>query len=326
VTALADAVRRTSYCALLPASDAALLAVSRSRERLPPSLVSWLPSAQTVAQVLRKPALLRAAGPAGLAVPESRECVDSEQAHVAAAAFGFPVVAKPAMSVVGCAGRARRVAATVVGDGAQLEEVLPALGTPVVIQRFHARAPVISLGGVAWSGRLVALVAARWSRRWPPVDGAASFAETVTPPPPLVGRAEALVRALGWQGIFELELLEVREGSYAPVDFNPRPFGWMTLALRAGTNLPAIWADCVRGLEPERTVGRAGLRYRWEEGDTRHLLWQLGRGHPLRAAAVLRPHRRVAHAYFELRDPAPLGTNLVSLTRRALRRLLTTRE
>jgi predicted ATP-grasp superfamily ATP-dependent carboligase len=325
-TALVTAVGRTSYDALLPATDAALLAVSLARERLPASLVSWLPPDETVAQAMRKHALVEAACAAGFAGIASRECVDREQAHEAAVTFGFPVVVKPAMSVVISGAATRRVAARVVHDDAQLAAALPTFGTPVLIQRFHSRTSVLSLGGVAWNGRVVALVAARWSRRWPPVDGAASFAETVPPPPPLADQAESLVAALGWQGIFELELLELEEGGYAALDFNPRPFGWMTLSLRAGANLPAIWADCVRGLDGRRVVARAGVRYRWEEGDALHLLWQLRRGRARAAAAVLRPHRRVAHAYFELRDPRPLGAALADLSRRARRRLLTRRE
>jgi predicted ATP-grasp superfamily ATP-dependent carboligase len=135
---------------------------------------------------------------------------------------------------------------------------------------------------------------------------------------------DALVRRLGWCGIFELELLELRSGGFVPIDFNPRPFGWMTLAVRAGANLPAIWLECLCGAEPKRSIASAGFRYRWEEGDLRHLLWQLRRGR-LRAAVVLAPRRRVVHAHFELRDPAPLAAEALDVARRGLRRSVTMR-
>ena len=100
-------------------------------------------------------------------------------------------------------------------------------------------------GGVVADGSLIGLCIARYGRTWPPAGGSASLSVTVEAPPELVERLERLLAELGWQGIFELELLQLG-ARFAPVDFNPRPFGWMTLALRAGANQPAVWAVSVR--------------------------------------------------------------------------------
>jgi hypothetical protein len=97
----------------------------------------------------------------------------------------------------------------------------------------------------------------------------------------------------------------------------------MTLAVRAGANLPAIWLESLSGGARTTVVGRPGVRYRWEKGDLQHLLWQLRRRRLRAAASALRPQRRVAHAYFELRDPAPLGAAAFALARRSLRKALT---
>jgi predicted ATP-grasp superfamily ATP-dependent carboligase len=322
VQAVAEALRAGSYDALLATTDASLLALSRFRQRLPDCKLG-LPSKDAVARSLSKPALVAEASAVGLAVAESIECADERRALTSAAAFGFPVVVKPTMSIVVGRTGPRREAARVVGDRSQLEAAVAALGAPVVIQRYYESASVLSLGGVASPQGFSAVVAARWRRRWPPVDGAASFAETVTPPVCVVERAEALVARLGWEGIFELELLDLGRGEFAPIDFNPRPFGWMTLAVRAGANLPAIWLEPLCGSARAPVIGRSGVRYRWEEGDLRHLLWQLRRRRLRAAASVVWPRRRVAHAYFELRDPAPLGAAALGLAGRSLRRALT---
>jgi predicted ATP-grasp superfamily ATP-dependent carboligase len=325
VSALAKAARTDAYDFVLPGSDAALLALSMFRERLPSSLLLGLPPHQTVARSLDKPALLEEADRTGFPVLESEECAGMSQALAAAKLFGFPVVVKPTTSIVSPGHRPRREAARVVHDRAQFDRALSALGTPVLVQRFYDGAPVLSLGGVATEHGLAALTAARWSRRWPPVDGAASFAETVVPPSRIVERAETLIAAFGWRGIFELELLDLGNGGFAPVDLNPRVFGWMTLALRAGANLPAVWLECLRGPQPPRVIARPGVRYRWEEGDVRHFFWQVRHRHPHAAAAVLRPRRRVAHAYFERSDPAPLAAAAIDLARRSVHRTLTRR-
>jgi predicted ATP-grasp superfamily ATP-dependent carboligase len=129
-----------------------------------------------------------------------------------------------------------------------------------------------------------------------------------------------VLRTLGHAGIFELELIERDNGTFAALDLNPRPFGWMALALRAGANLPAIWCDWMLGRKSPRTSARPGVAYRWEDADLRHLVWQLRRGHLVAAASVLRPRGGVAHAYFELADPGPLPAAILQLARRRVRR------
>jgi hypothetical protein len=62
------------------------------------------------------------------------------------------------------------------------------------------------------------------------------------------------------------------------------------------------------------------MRYRWEDADARHLVWQLRRGRLRAAAAVIRPRRRVVHAYFWRRDPGPLFARLLFMARQALTR------
>lgn len=323
-SAVADALERDPHDAVVPATDAALLALSRVRSQLPPVVGLALPRHEDVLRSLDKTALVEESERVGLSVLEGAACSEREQAFAAAAGIGYPVVVKPRRSVVG-GSTARRAGACVVCGPAELAVALDTFGGFALVQRYEQQAAVLSIGGVATARGLVAVVAARWARRWPPLDGAASFAETVAAPPALLERIEDLLRRLRWCGIFELELLELRSGGFAPIDFNPRPFGWMTLALRAGANLPAIWLECLRGAEPTRAIASPGIRYRWEEGDLRHLLWQLRRRRLRAAASALTPRRRVVHAHFELRDSAPFAAVALDLAQRSLRRTVTMR-
>jgi predicted ATP-grasp superfamily ATP-dependent carboligase len=142
-----------------------------------------------------------------------------------------------------------------------------------------------------------------------------AFSETIIPPRGLLDRAEALVGSLGWQGIFELELLETTDG-FAVLDLNPRPYGSLALAVNAGANLPALWCDWLLGRDPAPVVARPGALYRWEDADLKYLFWQLRRGHCRAAARVLVPHRRVTHALFRLTDPAPLAACAALIAKR----------
>jgi predicted ATP-grasp superfamily ATP-dependent carboligase len=129
----------------------------------------------------------------------------------------------------------------------------------------------------------------------------------VRPDEELVRRVEALVTALGWNGIFEVELIRRADGSYAVIDFNPRVYGSLALSEAAGVPLATIWCDTLLGRPREGfTAAAPGIAYRCEDFDARHLLLNLSRRHPRAALDVLRPHRHVAHAYADLHDPIPV--------------------
>ncbi len=134
----------------------------------------------------------------------------------------------------------------------------------------------------------------------------------------LVAAVEVLLRTVGWEGIFELEVLAFPDGRLAAMDLNPRLFGWLALAIRAGADLPAIWCDFLLGRKRAPVVARPGLRYRWEEAEACSLVWLLRQGHVRKAAALVLPRRDVVHAYFRWRDPAPLLARSAEMLARRL--------
>ena len=310
-----EALLRTGrYEVLIPGSDAALMVVSEHRERLEPWTRLGLPSREAVSRCVDKLALLEAAAAAGLAAPASRRCAGLEEAQDAASELGFPVVVKPARSFAAANGGLRQQGVTVVADTAALAAAVPAFAAPFVVQRFE-QAQFVSCTGVIADGELLALTTSRVTRLWPPGAGMHAFAETVTAPEALPGRVRTLLGSLGWQGIFQLQLLELADGRLAVIDLNPRVFASIALDADAGANLAAVWCDWLLGRTPAPVTARPDRRYRWEEGDLCNFAWQL-RHRRLRAAArVLLPRRRVTHAWFRATDPGPLlarGINLAA--------------
>ena len=87
-----------------------------------------------------------------------------------------------------------------------------------------------------------------------------------------------LLIAIGWEALFEVELIQSGPEEFVPIDLNPRPYGSMALAVAAGAPLVPIWCDWLFGRNPRPVRALAGHRYRWEDGDLRHLLWQLRHG------------------------------------------------
>lgn len=263
------------YLAVLGASDAALLALGAP-----------------VGHLVDKARLARGAERVGLAAPPTREFPSLDALLAAADALDYPIALKPTVS---------RSPARRVGSAVELARLggRAALSGPVLVQPY-LDAPMSSVAGVVWQGRLVAGVAQRYLRTWPVECGTASAAVTVSPDPDLEQR---LVRLLeGYDGLFQAQFV----GSWL-LDLNPRVYGSLPLAVSAGANLVAVYCDLLRGRDVRPVRGRPGVAYRWLEGELRHAAWgvregRLGAGPALR---LLRPVRGAAHSVASLRDPGP---------------------
>lgn len=325
VDELRGIVRGTSYRLLVTGSDASLLAISRHRERLEPFVELGLPPSDVVERCLSKRALVRAAADAGLGSPETEVCRDEGEARAAARRFGYPVVLKPQSTVFGRNGRVRQRASSLVGDDASLAASLPEYGNPCLVQRREEGA-VLSFSGAAADGRLLAYGVSRYGRTWPPEGGAVSFAQTIPPPPGLRQKVGDLLAVLGWQGVFELEVIQREDTGFAAIDFNPRLFGSLELITTAGAPLIAAWCDWVLGRGRIEVQAQPGYHYRWEDAELRNL-WRRLRGRQLRSAiSVLRPRRRTTRSFFRVTDPAPLAARILLLVNHRLRRLRSTAD
>jgi predicted ATP-grasp superfamily ATP-dependent carboligase len=325
VAQLRVALTRRPYATLIAGSDSALLAISRERERLSDLTTLGLPAHAIVERALSRTQLARATAAVGLTAIDSIRCAGADEALAAARSLGFPVVLK---SIDAALGDAKTVSGApkgrLVHSEAELRHEAGDFHDGLLVQPV-VRGEPISFAGVVAGGRLRAVAVARYLRMWPVAGGSVTFAETIPVAPALERQVGALLAEIGWEGIFELELIGTRAreaADFVPIDLNPRPYGSMALATAAGAPLAAVWCDwLLRGADGvgDRPVrARAGVRYRWEDGDLRHLAWQL-RHRDLRAALQpLRPYRAVAHAHFRRGDPLPLGARVAYLSKRAL--------
>lgn len=314
-TGLAEIAARDEHAALVPSIDAATLAVSGHRADLEPHVLVALPAHEIVLRCLDKPTVLAEAEAAGIGPPPSVTCERADEAVEAAAELGYPVVVKPTRSFADGTMQTTRYA----DDAEALRTLLADSTLPVIVQRCEPGA-IVSLSGVVHRGELLAVCVARDARMWPPRGGFTSASSTIEPPAGLVERVSGLLASLGWEGIFQLELVETR-GGLAAIDFNPRPYGSLALALAAGANLPAVWMHALLGRPVQPVVARPGVRYRWEETEILNAGVAAAAGRVIDAARIVRPRRHTTHAFFRLSDPAPLAARAFGVARsRLLRR------
>lgn len=317
VERLEDTLEHRHHEVLLLGTEASMLAASAGRDRLERHTRLAIPPHEVVERSLDKGALMAAAAANGIASPKATVSRDRTELDTAVRNFAFPFVLKPKRSLVSKRDVLRHCGSVLVHDEQELEQQLRRFGFPVIVQHAERGAPVYSFGGVYAGDRFLAIAFARYSRTWPAEAGSASYAETQALDPALTDQVEGLIRTIGWKGIFEVELLQLEDGRFAVIDFNPRVYGSLSLALKAGANLPGIWCDFVRSEEAVSgvVIARPGIRYRFEDAELRNFTSMVARARLGAALGLAHPRRKVAHAYFSWGDPGPLVAHATEVVR-----------
>ena len=276
---VADAATAGGFTTVLPGSDASVLAISDHRDAFDEKVWLGMPPREAVDRSVDKAALGDYSARAGIGSPETVACANPEEASASAARLGYPVLLKPRRTVFDDRGQMKQRQSFIAHDEEALLGAVPGFGLPCLLQRFE-RGGLVSIAGVAAGEQLLSIAFSRYIRTWPPDAGPVSFSRTEAPPPDLVQGVSALMGSLGWQGIFELELIERDGGGFAAIDFNPRLYGSVSLAVRAGAPIPAVWCDWLLKDEAAACTARAGVHYRWEEAEARNALRDLRAGKP----------------------------------------------
>ena len=272
---------RRAYLCVLPSSDATLLALDATGKFL-----------------VDKEQLAQRAAAVGMPFPPHRRFASGAELRTAASELTYPLAVKPAIRRATTQLNVTRVDRAAGLDQLEMSE------EPVVVQPW-IDASMRAVAGVAWRGSLVAAVHQRYLRTWPLQAGVASAALTVEPDLRLEEQVLALLD--GFEGVFQAQLL----GEYL-IDLNPRVYGSLPLAVAAGANLPAIFCDLLAGRPRTLVRGRVGVRYRWIEGDVRHLVARLHtrRCRPSEVVSALRPRSSTVHSVTTIADPGPLLARL----------------
>lgn len=273
-------VREHDVGFVIPVTDAALLALTRERDRLGHSQLPW-PAADAVRAVADKAQVAAAAGELAIAVPRQRVAATVDGALAAASELRFPLVLKPSRSVREQAvGPVTKFTATHAADASALTECLAALGAeafPLLLQE-RVVGPGIGVSVLLWEGRLLAHFSHRRLREHPPSGGVSVYAESIAPDADLIDRSVALLSHFGWCGVAMVEYkVDAATGTPYLIEVNGRFWGSLQLAIDAGVDFPARLLAAARGeAEAEAPPAyRTGVRFRWWWGDVDHLLLRL---------------------------------------------------
>jgi predicted ATP-grasp superfamily ATP-dependent carboligase len=315
----AAAARRYGIAAVLPAMESSLRALTGREHGFGDGVAVGTNPVERLERATDKARLADLAEAAGLQAPRTHELTAAD-VDARAGELRFPAVVKPIRSVaVQHDGSLQMGQVTRVDDQAALRRLLAAHPDTTWVVQPYVEGELAAICGVVWEGRLVTACHQVSPRIWPPGKGISAFAETVPPDLPRQTGVARMLKEIGWSGIYGVQFILGADGAYA-IDLNPRIYGSIGLAIAAGHNLPAIWADLLLGRRPLVRPYRVGVHYRVEQDDIRAIVHLFRSGRRREALAGVLPRPNTAHALFSLHDPAPFLTTFDKVAAKVARR------
>lgn len=270
--------------AVLPTSEAGIMACSRFREKLEKTPI--IPPNEHIELMFSKARTMELARSVGVAVPRTLY-IQSGQASLPldASRLQLPIVVKSETSELLASTKtvtSRKTAYPSSRSEMEREcERRLSEGHAILVQEF-VDGYGLGISGLFSGGEPVALLAHRRLRESDPLGGPSALAETVELKPELIANATAIMRKIGFTGPAMVEF-KVDRKTHIPyfMEINCRFWGTVLLAPAANLDLPYLYWKMLNGLaiQPAETVYRVGVKGRYLVGDTKCLLHCL-RGKP----------------------------------------------
>ncbi|MEQ1795834.1 MAG: ATP-grasp domain-containing protein [Nitrospira sp.] len=193
--------------------------------------------------------------------------------------LGFPVVVKPYRSRIAGNGTWRSTSVTYAESETELDAILAKKDPseyPILLQQ-RIVGPGVGVFMCYQRGKLVAQFSHRRIREKPPSGGVSVLCESAPVSPQAKRYAQALLDALGWEGVAMVEFkMDQADQSLKLMEINGRFWGSLQLAIDAGVDFPALLVQTLAD-EPMTPLDtyRIGVRSRWFLGDVDALLLRL---------------------------------------------------
>ena len=300
---------------LFPSDDECVRIFAQHRERLSEHYLVTTPSWDVIRFVYDKWLTYGLAKQGGIPVPETYNPNNVED--LVSLNLDFPVVLKPAISThLSLVTRKKAYRANDMRELIDLYEMMAAIMDPseILIQELiPGRAEnLFSFVGFFKDGAPVAGLSARRPRQHPMEFGRASTLVETVNIPELETLATSFLRRIGYSGLAEVEFMyDQKDARFELLEVNARIWGWHTIAIRAGLDLPYLaYADA---LGKEVTLGPARDSVKWVRlvTDVPTALLEILAGRLTVRQYLASMSGDVEFAVLSLRDPLPFVADLV---------------
>jgi D-aspartate ligase len=181
-------------------------------------------------------------------------------------------------------------------------------GLEIMIQELIPGGPnfLFSVGSLCKDGEFLGRVVARRPRQHPMDFGHATTYAVTLDMPELEETAKKILSCIGYYGISEVEfMLDPRDGIYKLLEINARPWGWHSLAIAAGVDLPYLLYQDMLGEEIKTNDFEKNIKWIRLTTDIPTVLKEIIRGN-MRIRDYLDSLKGEKHdAVLSLKDPMP---------------------
>lgn len=272
-TGVIEFVREHPTRVVIPGSDGAIAALMPVRAELAALGSTLALAADAELKIANdKDLTLEIARGLGIDYPKSMVISDAAEIPELLAGFDFPIVLKPTTSWAPNS-PVRLQAVEVINEAearSMIDKFLEA-GVHVVAQQWVGGDREALMMFVA-DGEVHAAINQVAHRTTPALGGASVIRESMPMPPEIYASSVSLVKAMGLDGLCEVEYR--RDVSNHPylMEVNARLAGTLENAVRAGVDFPLLLWQWATGQPVDRIASyRTGVRSRWLRGDMRWL-------------------------------------------------------
>ena len=273
VAAVTEFVREHSPRVVLPTGDVTISVLREHRQTFAELCCVLALAPESALDIANdKDRTLTLAEQLGIAQPTSLRIGATRDLATAVAEFGFPFVLKPTVSWTG--GTVDRLVPVDVINQDEATEVTERFlnaGAGVLAQQWvPGRREGVSL--LIAGDEVMAACGHVAHRTTPPLGGASAVRESIEVPDDTMHAAVLLAKAIGLQGVCEVEFRRDAENRPLLMEINARLAGTIENAVQSGVDFPLmIWCWATGQAVSPVTSYRHGVRTRWLHGDTRWL-------------------------------------------------------
>jgi predicted ATP-grasp superfamily ATP-dependent carboligase len=303
---------------LVPCSDAAVLAISRWRDRLAEAYRFVLPEHDTVELLMDKLRFAEHATATGLPIPETHILRSRDDAETVASAMSYPVVVKPPIKTPAWLA-ATKAKVFRVESGAELLQVYDRfadMSDALIAQAWIGGDETGLISANAYfdrEGVASAMFIARKIRQWPPETGTSCLGEEVRDDATR-DVAMQLFGGVGYRGLAYVEVkVDADTGRRLIVEPNVgRPTGRSAIAEQGGVELLlSAYLDALGETPPVNEQTYHGAKWIYWRHDLQAAAQQMLAGR-LSPVAWWRSVKGPKYeAVFDRHDPAPFAADMV---------------
>ncbi len=307
-------LKSQNYRILIPMEDATCNLIAANHEDV--GNLTYLPliNKEKLEFVQRKDNVLQLAAGIGIPIPETFYIKDLDQLSELKDQLPYPVVIKPKTGA-GAEGIIYSFKpGNLIADYLKVHRLYP---FPLIQEKIAGNGPGFGASFLMdENSRVMASFVHKRLREYPVTGGASTLRESVLQDE-VRQMGEALLKKLGWFGVAMVEFkYDIKDQTYKLMEINPRFWGSLALAIRAGVNFPYLLYKmaCKEKFKPVEKY-KIGQRCRWLlPGDMLHFIHNPNR-------AGLKPgffnffDRQTTYDIISLKDPMPIiGRILTPLT------------